>query len=129
MSRIWLLAGAIAMFLGVAAGAFGAHGLKARLPAERLAIFETAARYQMIHALALLLLAALARQLAGPGVHVAGWAFLSGIVVFSGSLYLLALTGITRFGAITPVGGALFLLGWAALAWSALTAPHGPPTP
>lgn len=98
--------GAGFMFLAVGLGAFGAHALKSRLSPEMLAIFETGVKYQVYHALALLLLAALR----GPGK--AAWCFTAGIVIFSGSLYLLALTGTRKWGAVTPIGGLLFLVGW-----------------
>jgi uncharacterized membrane protein YgdD (TMEM256/DUF423 family) len=104
--EFWIQAGAAGMFLAVALGAFAAHGLKAKLTPEMLAIFETGVRYHVYHALALLALGA-AR---GPGK--AGWCFVAGIVVFSGSLYVLALTGEKRLGMITPIGGLLFLAGW-----------------
>ena len=108
--------GAINGGIAVAAGAFGAHGLKERISQHSLEIFETAVRYQMFHALAMILCAILATS----GARTAGWLFQAGIVVFSGSLYLLALTETKWLGAITPVGGLAFLAGWAALAWSAL---------
>ena len=98
--------GAGFMFLAVGLGAFGAHALKTRLSPEMLAVFETGVRYQIYHALALLLLAALR----GPGK--AAWCFAVGIVLFSGSLYLLALTGFKKWWAVTPIGGVLFLIGW-----------------
>jgi uncharacterized membrane protein YgdD (TMEM256/DUF423 family) len=98
--------GAGFMLLAVGFGAFGAHALKSRLDPGMLAIFETGVRYQAYHALGLLLLAALR----GPGK--AAWCFTAGIVVFSGSLYVLALTGVRKWGAVTPVGGLLFLAGW-----------------
>jgi uncharacterized membrane protein YgdD (TMEM256/DUF423 family) len=101
----------------VAAGAFGAHALQARLDQHALAIFETGARYQMYHALAIGLAAIAARN---PAAQLACALFLAGIVLFSGSLYLLALTGARGLGFITPFGGAAFLAGWAALAWSAI---------
>ncbi len=107
--------GAALMLLGVAAGAFGAHGLKQRLTPELLAIWETGARYQLYHALGLLALAALWEKLSPRGASAAGWCFLLGVVVFSGSLYALSLTGERRLGAITPLGGLLFLAGWAAV--------------
>jgi uncharacterized membrane protein YgdD (TMEM256/DUF423 family) len=107
-------------FLGVALGAFGAHGLEGRISGADLATFETAVRYQMYHALALLLVAALPDALTRRGGRVAGWGFAGGIVVFSGSLYLLLLTGQGWLGALTPVGGVAFLAGWAALGWSLL---------
>jgi len=116
MDRTFALAGAVSAFLAVAAGAFGAHALRARLPADLLAVFETAARYQMYHALALLGVAILAARWPGMPLRAAGWLFIGGTVVFSGSLYLLALSGTRWLGAITPVGGLLFLAGWIALA-------------
>lgn len=104
--------------LGVAAGAFGAHGLKSRLTPEMLAVFETGVRYQLVHALALLAVAWACTRWPGRAASAAGFLFLSGIVVFSGSLYLLALTGVRSFGAVTPIGGVAFLAGWACLAWA-----------
>lgn len=109
----WARVGAGLMFLDVALGAFGAHGLKNRLTPEMLTVFETGVRYQAYHALGLLLLAALR------GPDKAGWCFVGGILLFSGSLYALALTGVRWLGAITPLGGLLFLAGWALLAFSA----------
>jgi uncharacterized membrane protein YgdD (TMEM256/DUF423 family) len=110
------LAGAISAFIAVAAGAFGAHALRARLAPDLLAVFETGARYQMYHALALLAVAWAATQWPGAPVRAAGWLFIGGTLLFSGSLYLLALTGARWLGAITPFGGLLFLAGWGALA-------------
>lgn len=104
--------GAGGMLLAVGLGAFGAHALKARLSPEMLAIFETGVRYQVYHALALLLLAAVR------GPSKAGWCFTAGIVIFSGSLYILALTGVKKWGAVTPIGGVLFLIGWLILMFS-----------
>jgi uncharacterized membrane protein YgdD (TMEM256/DUF423 family) len=104
--------GAVSAFCSVALGAFGAHALKSRLSAEALAIFETGARYQMFHALALLLVAALPKIRAA----LAGWFFLAGTIFFSGSLYAIALTGVRGLGALTPFGGLCFLSGWAVLA-------------
>jgi len=115
MDRTFLLAGAIAGLIGVAFGAFGAHGLRGRLTPEMLAVFETGVRYQMYHALALLLTAALLPRMPGKAMIAAGWLFTGGIVLFSGSLYLLAVTGVTVLGAITPLGGVAFLAGWLAL--------------
>lgn len=112
-----MLAGAVAGFLGVAAGAFGAHGLRGRLTPEMLAVFETAVRYQLFHVIALLLTAATIGRVGDARLlSIAGWAFLAGIVLFSGSLYALALTGISSLGMITPIGGLAFLVGWASLA-------------
>ncbi len=114
-----MFVGAVMGFVGVGLGAFGAHGLKGRLSAEMLAVFETGVRYQMYHALALLVLGALMSRLEGRAVVVAGWSFTAGILLFSGSLYALALSGITTLGAITPIGGVAFLIGWIALAIAA----------
>ena len=116
MDRVFGVVGAASAFLAVAAGAFGAHALRTRLAPDLLAAFETAARYQMYHALALLFAAwAATRWPLGP-VRAAGWLFVVGTVVFSGSLYLLALTGVRGFGAVTPLGGLALLAGWLALA-------------
>ena len=120
MPRLFILIGALMGFLGVALGAFGAHGLRARLGPEMLAVFETGVRYQMYHALALLVLGALAPGIAGRLATVAGWSFTAGIVLFSGSLYLLALTDVRVLGAITPLGGVAFLIGWGCLAYAAI---------
>lgn len=106
------LCGAASGFVAVAAGAFGAHGLRNTLSAELLKVFDTGARYQMYHALALVLVASLPMTRA---TATAGWLFVAGTVLFSGSLYLLSLTGVTALGAITPLGGLCFLAGWAAL--------------
>ena len=122
MQRTFLAIAALSGLLAVAAGAFGAHALEARLTADRLAIFETAARYQMYHALALIGVAWVASALPGnPGiVSASGWAFVAGTLVFCGSLYLLALGGPRWLGAITPIGGLGFLTGWALLGLAAL---------
>jgi uncharacterized membrane protein YgdD (TMEM256/DUF423 family) len=115
MEKTFLLIGALAGFVAVAFGAFGAHALRGRLSPEMLAVFETGVRYEMYHALAIL---AIGLSTARPGswlVSTAGWLFTAGIVLFSGSLYALALTGTTAFGAITPLGGLAFLAGWACL--------------
>jgi len=111
--------GAILAFLGITAGAFGAHGLRGRISPEMLAVFETAARYQMYNAFALLATAWACGRWPRTVTRAAGWLFLGGTVVFSGSLYLLALTGVTALGAITPVGGAAQLAGWVCLAVAA----------
>jgi uncharacterized membrane protein YgdD (TMEM256/DUF423 family) len=116
MDRNFLLIGAVAGFLAVAFGAFGAHWLRRSLSPEMLAVFETAVRYQMYHALALLLTAAAIGRIGDARLLVAaGWSFTAGIVIFSGSLYALALSGVTILGAITPIGGLAFLLGWGCL--------------
>jgi uncharacterized membrane protein YgdD (TMEM256/DUF423 family) len=115
MDKNFLLIGGVAGLLGVGLGAFGAHGLRGRLSPEMLAVFETAVRYQMYHALALLLTALILGRMDGWLIRTAGWAFTAGILLFSGSLYVLALSGITTFGAITPLGGLAFLVGWGCL--------------
>jgi uncharacterized membrane protein YgdD (TMEM256/DUF423 family) len=115
MDRLFFSLGALSGFVSVAAGAFGAHALRARLPADLLAVFETGARYQMYHALALLAVAWAAGRWAGPLVTWAGWLFVAGTLLFSGSLYVLALSGVRWLGAITPLGGVCFLAGWLCL--------------
>ena len=119
-AKTWFAVAALIAWFGVAAGAFGAHGLKARLGPDLLDIFETAVRYQMYHAfgLGLMALAGLAR----PDLDIRGpaWALLVGTIIFCGSLYVLVLTEARWLGAITPIGGLGFLIGWAWLAWSAL---------
>lgn len=121
MERRFGTLGAALGAVAVAAGAFGAHALRARLAPDMLAVFETGARYQMYHALALLAVALLiGRQApAHPLARAAGWLFTAGIVLFSGSLYALALTGVRTLGAITPVGGLAFIAGWVCLAGAA----------
>ena len=116
MDRTFVLIGALAGVVGVGLGAFGAHGLRGRLSPEMLGVFETGVRYHMYHALALVATAALMGRLDGRLLSAAGWLFTAGIVLFSGSLYVVALTGIGMFGAITPIGGVAFLAGWACLA-------------
>jgi uncharacterized membrane protein YgdD (TMEM256/DUF423 family) len=110
-----LALGAVSGFLAVAAGAFGAHFLKARLAAEALQVFETGARYQMYHALALVAVGLVNARAPSAAASAAAWLFLAGTVVFSGSLYALALSGWKVLGAVTPVGGAAFLAGWLCL--------------
>ena len=121
MDRRFLLLGALSGFLAVAAGAFGAHALRNVLTPDLLAVWETAARYQMYHALALLLVALFSatapqRRI----VATAGWCFVFGTLLFSASLYLLALTGTRWLGAVTPVGGVFFLVGWGLLGLAAI---------
>jgi uncharacterized membrane protein YgdD (TMEM256/DUF423 family) len=116
--RLYLCAG-LAGFLGVALGAFGAHALKTRLTPELLAVFETGVRYQMYHVFALLAAAWAFARWQHRLFVIAGWLFVAGIVVFSGSLYLLALTDTRALGAVTPLGGLAFLGGWLCLAWGA----------
>ena len=117
MDRLFAAIGACSAFLAVAAGAFGAHALRGRLSPALLAIFETGARYQMYHALALVGVAWASCRWPGDAPRIAGWCFVSGTVLFSGSLYALALSGMRWMGAITPLGGVAFLLGWLSLAW------------
>jgi uncharacterized membrane protein YgdD (TMEM256/DUF423 family) len=116
MDRLFFLIGALSAFAGVAAGAFGAHGLKERLSADMLAVFETGVRYQMYHAFALLAAAWAADRWPGTLTSAAGWLFVAGTLVFSGSLYALSLSGQRWLGAITPIGGLAFLAGWLCLA-------------
>jgi uncharacterized membrane protein YgdD (TMEM256/DUF423 family) len=116
--RAFFQIGALAAFVAVAAGAFGAHALREALPADLLDIFETAARYQMYHALALLMVGWIAGRRPSAAATLAGWLFVVGIILFSGSLYALSLTGVRWLGAITPLGGLAFLGGWLALAWA-----------
>jgi len=120
MVRLFGAAGAISGLVSVAAGAFGAHALKTRLAADQLAAFETGARYQTYHALALMAVAWAASRTPTPTPQTvwAGWLFLSGTVLFSGSLYMLALTGARWWGTVTPLGGVSFIVGWACLAWA-----------
>jgi uncharacterized membrane protein YgdD (TMEM256/DUF423 family) len=120
MDKTFLLLGAVAAFLAVAIGAFGAHGLRGRLSPEMMAVFQTAVQYHMYHALAIILVAGTMGHLSGWLIQTAGWCFVAGIILFSGSLYLLAVTGVTVLGAITPIGGLLFLAGWACLAFAAI---------
>ena len=120
MDKTFLLLGAVGAFLAVALGAFGAHGLRGRLSPEMMAVFQTGVQYHMYHALALILVSAIMGRLSGWLIQTAGWCFVAGIVFFSGSLYLLAVTGATTLGAITPIGGLMFLIGWACLAFAAV---------
>ncbi len=122
MENLFFVLGGLFGALGVALGAFGAHALKSRLPADRLETFETAVRYQLIHALALLATSmAISRWSGSVFVNIAGWLFIAGIVLFSGSLYLLISTGVRAWGAITPLGGVAFIAGWLCLALLPLT--------
>lgn len=115
MLRSFLMLAAFFGFTGVGLGAFAAHGLRSRLSPEYLAIFHTGVLYQLIHAVALLGVAVLAAQLPGRMVTWAGYAFALGILLFSGSLYVLTLTGFSKLGIVTPFGGLAFLVGWALL--------------
>ncbi|MGE5178736.1 MAG: DUF423 domain-containing protein [Bacteroidota bacterium] len=108
--------GAISGFLGVAAGAFGAHGLRGSLSPERLQVFETGARYQLIHAVAIVVVAVALERADSRALMAAGWLFVVGTVIFAGSLYALSLSGVRVWGAVTPIGGLCFLAGWLLLA-------------
>ena len=115
----WIRIGALLGGLGVVAGAFGAHGLEGTLDGRAMEVFETAAKYQMYHAPALLAVGLLTLMRRGVAVNIAGWAFTVGVLIFSGTLYALAFTGIRWLGAITPIGGLALIIGWSALAFAA----------
>jgi uncharacterized membrane protein YgdD (TMEM256/DUF423 family) len=117
MERLFFALGALSAFIGVASGAFGAHGLKSRLDADMLMVFETAVRYQMYHAFALIAVSWAYIRWPSTVMVASGWLFVVGTLLFSGSLYVLSLTGVRWFGAITPLGGLAFLAGWLCLAW------------
>ncbi|MES2871166.1 MAG: DUF423 domain-containing protein [Pseudomonadota bacterium] len=119
MLRVFLMLAAFFGFTGVALGAFAAHGLKNRLSEQYLAIFHTGVTYQLVHTLALLGVALLATQIQSRLVTWAGVSFALGIVLFSGSLYVLTMTGISKLGIITPIGGLAFLVGWLCLGLAA----------
>ena len=123
MDRFFFSLGALLAGLAVAAGAFAAPGLKSRIAPDMLVIFETGARYQMYHALALLAVAWAATRWPQSAAPAAGWLFVMGITIFSGSLYVLSITGIRWLGAITPIGGVAFLAGWVVLGWSVARSP------
>lgn len=120
MERLFFVLGSLSAGLAVALGAFGAHALKARLAPEMLAVYDVGVRYQLAHALALLAVAWASTRWPGPAVNASGWLFVAGSVLFSGSLYALALSGVRGLGAITPIGGVAWLLGWACLAWGVM---------
>jgi len=119
MARWWLLIGSIAGFLGVAGGAFGAHAVKSRVTEQMLANFDTGTRYLLAHAVALLVVGMLAGRPGSNGLTVVGVSFTIGIVIFTGSLWVMALTGHKWLGAITPIGGTALIVGWIALAVAA----------
>ncbi|HUD52194.1 DUF423 domain-containing protein [Parvibaculum sp.] len=121
--KLWLSIGALSGFLAVAIGAFGAHGLGSRVPPEQLVTFEIGARYHMYHALALLAVAWLASREPGLVVSVAGWAFVVGTILFSGSLYYLGATGSKTLVLVTPMGGVAFMIGWICLFAAGLRLP------
>ncbi|AMW05583.1 DUF423 domain-containing protein [Gemmatimonas phototrophica] len=116
MERLFLTIGALSAAISVAAGAFGAHALRERVEPRLLEVFETGARYQMYHALALLAVAWVAGRWPGTLSTASGWLFVAGTLLFSGSLYAMTLTGVRALGAITPIGGVCFIAGWVCLA-------------
>lgn len=118
MWTFWVGIASLFAALGVGLGAFGAHALKVRLSPEDLAIFEVGVRYQMYHALALLGLGFVAAKVDSNLIRAAGWLFVSGIVIFSGSLYALVFTGNRMLGAVTPIGGLAFIIAWILLAFA-----------
>jgi uncharacterized membrane protein YgdD (TMEM256/DUF423 family) len=118
-ARLTLVLGAAFMFVAVALGAFGAHALKGRLTSDMTSVWQTAVQYHAWHALALFALGLLMLHFPErAGLGLAGWLFVAGILLFSGSLYVLALTGVRGLGAVTPFGGVAFLAGWAVLVWA-----------
>ena len=119
MERLFVIMGALSGAIGVGAGAFGAHALRARLEPRMLEVFETGARYQLIHAVALIAAAWVVTRFPGTTGNAGGWLFVAGTVCFSGSLYAMALTDVRALGAITPIGGACFIAGWICLALAA----------
>jgi uncharacterized membrane protein YgdD (TMEM256/DUF423 family) len=119
MDRMFFALGGLSGFIGVALGAFAAHGLKSRLSPELLATFEIGVRYQMFHALALLAVGLAQARWPGAVLAAGGWLFVAGTLLFSGSLYALSLTGEKWLGAVAPAGGLAFLAGWLCLAWGA----------
>jgi uncharacterized membrane protein YgdD (TMEM256/DUF423 family) len=119
--KVFVMLGAINMALGVILGAFGAHGLEKLISPEMLDVFQTGVQYQIYHALGLLMVAVLLIPYPhASGLRTGGWIMLAGIILFSGSLYLLALTGIKFFGPITPIGGVCFIVAWIWIFWAML---------
>lgn len=116
MVKLFIFIGALMGFLGVAAGAFGGHALKQRLSADMLAIFEVGVRYQMYHVFAIIAVGLIATHYQHALISAAGWSFIAGTIIFSGSLYILSLSGVRAWGAVTPIGGLLLLIGWLLLA-------------
>ncbi|VAW29340.1 FIG00018398: hypothetical regulator [hydrothermal vent metagenome] len=125
MYKFFIITGSLSGMLSVMIGAFGAHALKSTLEAtNRLTTFETAVKYQFYHSLALILLGLLMIQFQHKAFTISGYGFIIGILIFSGSLYALSLTGYTKLGAITPLGGLAFIIGWAAFAWGSMKSLH-----
>jgi uncharacterized membrane protein YgdD (TMEM256/DUF423 family) len=119
MERLFAITGAISGLLAVGFGAFGAHGLRGKISDDLLHAYEVGAHYHLIHALALIAVAWAITRWPGGAMQAAGWLFLAGTLLFSGSLYLLAVTGIRPLGMVTPVGGTCLMMGWGCFAWSA----------
>ncbi|MDQ0338119.1 uncharacterized membrane protein YgdD (TMEM256/DUF423 family) [Caldalkalibacillus uzonensis] len=120
MANLFVALGAALAFLGVALGAFGAHGLKGKITPEMLEIYQTGVQYHLIHALGLILIGLLIYVMPSHLLNWAGWLLAVGIIIFSGSLYALSMTGVTKLGAITPIGGVAFLIGWILVVIAAL---------
>ena len=120
MQSLFFALGSGLALVAVITGAFGAHALKTKLSPDMLQVFEVAARYQMYHALGLIAVAWASSQWSSQLIAASGWLFVAGIVIFSGSLYILSLTGVRWLGAITPIGGAAFIIGWGCLLWAAI---------
>jgi uncharacterized membrane protein YgdD (TMEM256/DUF423 family) len=123
VERLFFGVGCVSASIAVILGAFGAHALRGRIVPDMLGAFEIGVRYQMYHALALLAVGLAVGRWPAPAITVAGWLFIAGTLVFSGSLYILALTGARWLGAVTPLGGVAFIAGWLALAWGVATRP------
>ena len=120
MLRLFFALGSGFALIAVITGAFAAHALKTRLSPDMFQVFEVAVRYQMYHALGLIAVAWAAAQWSNQLIAASGWLFVAGIVIFSGSLYILSLTGVRWLGAITPIGGLAFIVGWGCLLWAAI---------
>ncbi len=120
MLRLFFALGSGFALIAVITGAFAAHTLKSRLSPDMFQVFEVAVRYQMYHALGLIAVAWAASQWSSQLITASGWLFVAGIVIFSGSLYILSLTGARWLGAITPIGGVAFIIGWGCLLWAAI---------
>jgi len=120
MSHLFFALGSGFALIAVITGAFAAHTLKSKLSPDMFQVFEVAVRYQMYHALGLIAVAWAASQWSSQLIAASGWLFVAGIVIFSGSLYILSLTGVRWLGAITPIGGVAFIIGWGCLLWAAI---------
>lgn len=120
MQRLFFALGSGFALIAVITGAFAAHTLKSKLSPDMFQVFEVAVRYQMYHALGLIAVAWATSQWSSQLITASGWLFVAGIVIFSGSLYILSLTGVRWLGAITPIGGVAFIIGWGCLLWAAI---------